>query len=434
MEKALLIIFISIGIIVGQDENLKIADDLFNKGNYLGMTNILESNLPEDSSHVLYWYKLGIAYQKMNNYELAYSALYTAYKFNKFDVDLNLALGRNYNLLGSPNYSLLFFEQAKELDPENPNVLMELANCYGEVGDYQKAIDIYEHLLEIDSLNSYYYKQAGQFSYKLGRIESAISNLERSLMLNPRNVNVALLLSSLYVKTEKLESSLSVVNTGLHYNGNSLPLLKLSAEILFKMKKYDKASIQFESVIKSGDSSSTNYQKLGFCYYLTKNSERIFEVEFDSAGFVPAINAFTKAVEKDSTDALSNIYLGICFKEIGNYTQAIKSINKGIRCSFPTYLSDAYEQLASGYELKGEYTKAIKAYKNAHNHDPQNTSLMFRLAAVYDRYYKDRNVPLLYFRRFLDSSDDLDPLLKKYANDRVSLLTEKLHFENYKYK
>ena len=49
---------------------------------------------------------------------------------------------------------------------------------------------------------------------------------------------------------------------------------------------------------------------------------------------------------------------------------------------------------------------------------------------VEDEYYADKNVPLLYFEKFLNNSEEQNHLFIEYAKARSETLLEEIHFNN----
>lgn len=429
MKKLIILIALLFTTLQGQNR-IEEIDSLMGAGDYQEIVKRLEGNIVPDSSEYHLWFALGKAYQNMFNYAKAKDALYSAYKFNKFDLPLIMALGKNYVYMGAPYYSLLFFEQAVELQPENQSVLLDLGRSYYDVREFEKSANVYESLLQMDTTNAYFYKQLAQCYYKQRKWSAAISLLEKSFQINPRDANVAFQLGGLLVNQKEYDRAVEVIREGQTHNGYNIQLNKLAAETLFKMRYYDGASNQYELVISQGDSTALNYQKLGFCYYYLESPAVFESPSRDSLFYLNSIKAFSKAVELDSTDALSNVYLGICFKERGEYETSISFLEEGIQLSFPGYLADAYAQLGSSYELDGNYSESIKAYKDAQNYDPTREELTFHLASVYDRHYKDHSVPIMYYKKYLEKVLDGDPSLREYAQSRMDYLIEKQHFGN----
>ncbi|OGU62937.1 MAG: hypothetical protein A2V66_10050 [Ignavibacteria bacterium RBG_13_36_8] len=237
-------------------------------GDYKEAASVLNKLLDSDSTDYKILYNLGLVYQQLFQYEKARGVLYKAYESEKFDIPLLLALGRNYEFLGASNYAVMFFEQAYELNREDANILMALGNAYMNGASYKKVSEIFFELMKNDSTNSYIFKQLAFCNYKFGEEGRAIELYRRAQKLNEYDATVPIQLGNLLVKREDYENAFYVVQEGLSENGMNIHLNRLAAEILFKLKRYQAARLQYERLIEEGDTTAAQFQRLGLCYYM----------------------------------------------------------------------------------------------------------------------------------------------------------------------
>ena len=425
MKTLLFLLMILLNLTAGVVDKNRI-DELISKGEFVQVIKLLEGNLEDVPENYSLWISLGKAYQGLMNYNKANEALYVAYNYNKSDLLLIMAIGRNYVQMGASQYSLLFFEQAYDMEPDNFNIMIELGQSYYDVRRFEDAKSIYENLVAKDSTNSFYSKQLGMCYYKMNKTDEALHWLEKSFLQNERDGSVALILAGILVNNKKYSEALRILSKSQQHNPSGLQTNKLAAETLFKMQRYDDAAMGYKLVIQQGDSTAGSFQKLGFCFYFAESGKR----QDDSLKYKLAIESFAKAVEKDSADALSYIYLGICYKERKEFKKSIEYIERGIKKSFPSYLSDAYAQLGSSYYMDEQFPLAIRTYQEALKLDPAKTTILFHLAAVYDRYYADKQIAMGYYQKFLTEQMNADLVLKNYAEERCNKLREVIHFRN----
>jgi tetratricopeptide (TPR) repeat protein len=77
-----------------------------------------------------------------------------------------------------------------------------------------------------------------------------------------------------------------------------------------------------------------------------------------------------------------------------------------------------------------DYSKALEYYKEIMKIAPERKIVLFYMATLYEKYYKDLNVPLQYYQKFLDQADETVPRrYKTYALEHMKALKEKLHFQ-----
>ena len=94
---------------------------------------------------------------------------------NDQDLRANFLLGKIYYDLNDLNESYFCFEKCKKIDPDNPNILFNLALVLQSNGEISKAKEIYHKLLSINikDINSYY-----------GLLKLGIENINTKLYQN----------------------------------------------------------------------------------------------------------------------------------------------------------------------------------------------------------------------------------------------------------
>ena len=78
------------------------------------------------------------------------------------------------------------FEKASELEPDNIDVIVNLANAKDEAGDYDAAIEGYNKALEIEPKNALIYNNRGFSYFHKQEFEKALNDYDKALMLSPK--------------------------------------------------------------------------------------------------------------------------------------------------------------------------------------------------------------------------------------------------------
>jgi tetratricopeptide (TPR) repeat protein len=201
------------------------------------------------------------------------------------------------------------------------------------------------------------------------------------------------------------------------------------------MERYSEAANQYKNIIVLSDSSnSTMFQKLGLSLYsFVANSDALLDSEKEE-NIREAIEAFEQSNALDNfSNPLTLTYLGFCFKTLENYQTAIVYLEKALDAMTPNYIDRVYYNLGASYELMVNYPEAIKAFTKSLKYSNQNPSTIFRLAAVYDRYYYDKSVALAHYKKYLNKVDYLDDETTQYSENRIERLEENLHFRRKNY-
>jgi tetratricopeptide (TPR) repeat protein len=129
------------------------------------------------------------------------------------------------------------------------------------------------------------------------------------------------------------------------------------------------------------------------------------------------------------SDPAAYYYLGMCYKELKRYDDAIKELSISAKLQQNDFLAEVRTQIAASYYAQKNYSEALKYYQDAFRENPDNKKLIFYIAAVYDHYYKDKTIAIKYYQKYLTLGKDKDKKLVSYAMDRINALVEKNHFQ-----
>lgn len=386
------------------------------KGSYKELIKELNKSLNANSTDFNQFYYLGLAYQGLYKHTDAIEAFIKANNLNPNNMEILLGLGKSYSLTGNDKDAEKTYKKVLSLNSHNIPAAISLGKLYINNKRYGPAKTIYASLIAQDSLNSIFLKNLGLCELKTDYFEKAVSFLKRAKNINKNDVSVFIYLSNIYSKTGDIDSALQALDEGLYSNPDNYLLLKAKAERLFQKELFKEAIDYYKKVYSCGDTSASVYKKLGMCHYHCGNIS-------------PSLFALSRAIEKDTTDALIYYYLGLTYKKLKNYKKSIKFINKSLDKLLPTYLPDIYFQLADCYDRNKNYQESIQTYKKVLDLDSKRTITLFYLASLYEKYYADPKVALEYYKRFLDENKDDNSSLIEYSKERIDKLVEEIHFQ-----
>jgi tetratricopeptide (TPR) repeat protein len=91
-----------------------------------------------------------------------------------------------FELCESKEYyeAVLVYEEACKLEPENPQLLFDLANTYAKANDLEKAIVSLDKAIKIDSTIAVFYSNRGLLYYKLMERDKAICDYQKAIQLD----------------------------------------------------------------------------------------------------------------------------------------------------------------------------------------------------------------------------------------------------------
>lgn len=378
--------------------------------------NLLQQVIKEQPQNAQAFYLTGMVYKETSRYNLALTFLQKAQRLNRADLQTKIVLARVYEKLGQTPQAIQTYLRVLQNDSLNLPAQSSLAAIYFKEKQIPEAVRLYDKLHKKHPNNSYFLRRLGICLFKLKKYKQASGRFLQTLKINKKDLRAYLYLGHSYQKSEQWPAALQAVSNGLQVYPQNHSLLKLNGDLLFQTKKYAQAVENYLAVVKDGRASPNLYKKLGLSYFYLNN-------------FAPALLALKKSIQADSSDALSYYYLGLVYKKLGNYKKSSDLLESALKKMIPDYLPDVYSDLAYCYDRQKNYGEAIQAYKKALNIDSECKLNLFFIASIYDRYYKDRQSPLDYYKRFLDEAPDAPARYKDYALERVKALNEKIFFQ-----
>ena len=137
------------------------------------------------------WAYLGEAHQHLAGSEPqdAINALQTAIALDPTSLSANILMAVYWQRDGSPERAQPFLVAALQLDPSNPDILVDLGAATAALGDLEAAAAYYSDAIEITNANPVYLRALGEFCIRYNHnIESvALLAARQALLSNPHN-------------------------------------------------------------------------------------------------------------------------------------------------------------------------------------------------------------------------------------------------------
>jgi tetratricopeptide (TPR) repeat protein len=113
-----------------------------------------------------------------------------------------------------------------------------------------------------------------------------------------------------------------------------------------------------------------------------------------------------RALAYDSTDFDTYLILGDIYLQLNQQDKSLKNYNKAVSLTFPPPKKHAelYVGLSNVYNVKREWDKATEYLELACKSNPQDMSLVFRLAAYHD-YKKDYAKALVLYQQVTEQGN-----------------------------
>ena len=245
------------------------------------------------------------------------------------------------------------FEKALSIEPNNIEVIINLANAKDEAGDYDSAILGYTKAIELDKRNALAYNNRGFSYFHKGEFEKAMNDYDMALMLSPKlkiaEYNKQDLIkilkddekySDLLKNAENshkdykyyfnlgiqeanvgnTNEAMAAYNKVIELKPDFAPVYMFIGIIEFQKENYKKAYEYYSKTIDIDKNMVDAYFNRAQIVFATKTED---EKELKSA-----LEDLEKAIEFDDKFIDAHYSMAVIYKNMGDYKQAIKSLDK----------------------------------------------------------------------------------------------------------
>lgn len=308
------------------------------------------------------------------------------------------------NLHNNQKYdeAIKYYTLVKSADPEREGVYENLALCYAQKKEYQKAQDILTEGQEKFSDNQNIAKLL-----KDVKADSDAETLEKAYSCyNSGNYNKALELYSSIPETTD-----TILGIAGAYQG---------------LKQDDKALEYYLKAFETAPNNSDIAYSIGAIYANSQNYKEAKKYFQKSADLNPN-NTMAKEGVLDMNDVLSqnDVLDAVKLVEEKNYEEALKLLNQAL-VSNPKN-PDAYYYRASIYDAQNKYQLAIENYKKSLEYN-NNQDVTYYLIAIDYENLNNHKEALGYYKKFLDLYKT-DDEYSQYVKARIPEIETELNPE-----
>lgn len=314
---------------------------------------------------------LGDMYFSQGIYQLAIDNYLTALKFDESNIPARANLAESYywqaNREADPTLSNEYFKKAimeydkvGELDPYNAKAFFQTGKVLFWASRFEDSAPKLNRAVQLNPENKLARWMLAQALTELGRCDSAAQHLEWvSQNIDSVSIKAQLLLARCYfankesqkalVQYEKIkqDTTLNIIDLKRYGNAailsedtvkavsvfeeaiatdpaNTCDLMMLMGQLYYVQKEYEKAIGKFDLKLKTEACTEGNEKAIyftGLSYLFFANKEGISD-EDKSMRLDKALEYFTKAVDLDSNDLRSMVFMGDVFASKGDMDKA----------------------------------------------------------------------------------------------------------------
>ncbi|MDY6820113.1 MAG: tetratricopeptide repeat protein [Deferribacterota bacterium] len=400
-----------------------IANIYINQGRFTAAKNILLEGIKKHKDPDLY-FKLGILYGKIyDNCNEALSYLEKAISLKK-DAKYLLATAECYENIGEYVKALDVYDSLLKKN-ENPlfhyrkGIIYTKLNMFEQAKkEYMKAIEVGDHLKSYLNLSEIYIIQKN-YDEAIGLLKKVIDDFGDILVAKKR-------LAEIYSETGENKKALELFTSIIDKldDENKAKILKEIGFLYLNNNKYDKAYEYFKKVLEIQPSDYQTLYFIAFISELNKNYKRAEEyylkaleirkdfafakkrlaVTYINEGKFEEAEDMLESIDNASIDVDYYLIKSLLYKKMDKIDNALDILLKAKK-EYPASLEVLFE-LASIYEMQKEYDKCENILKEALALEPENPIFLNFLGYLYAELGKNLDEAYKLINKALEKDPD----------------------------
>lgn len=349
------------------------------------------------------------------NYEEALSHFQTVLTDDTTNVKVYERAGLSAFRLGDLPIAKELFTNLVAKDSMSMIGLSSLATIFDQENNTPKAIKYYHSLIKYYPDNAINYRKLAQQYQRAGLQKFAVQYYAEALEKNNRDSYAIKGLSELYLRDRKYSKADSLLTHGLKQDSMNISLNLLKAQNKYLQKAYDSTVYYMEVIRGKYDFRPHQNKMIGYAY-----------VQIDSLD--KAIHYLTQAINDPGTKEYAHYNLGVAYEKKGDTEYALHHFQEAVKAGISEDIDLYHRNVARLYSSQEDLKSAIPHYQDAYKYG-EDPIVLFYLGRASDNYYKDKNIAIRYYTKFLNSTYE-HPEYKDYSKKRIRYLKEYQHQNN----
>lgn len=221
-------------------------------------------------------------------------------------------------------------------------------------GEYKEAIDVFSTVLENGQENAELYNNIALCYANLNDYEKAEKYYLKAQELNPKLPQIYINLADIYYRQKDMGSGIELISQGIYEIPDNLVLRHYLARFYMEDAKLDLAIDELENILEKQPDNYDVYYDLG-------------KVHFELGNYACAIENFENVLEFKSENPWIYYYLGEAYEANDEIDKAISNFLKAIARN--DAFSPAYKKVAILFMARGDYEDAIEYFEDYINLD-----------------------------------------------------------------
>lgn len=192
---------------------------------------------------------------------------------------------------------------------------------YYDKKDYQKSLMDYNAAYQLDPNNAYTLLNRGNTLYELNQLPEAQADYGKLLSLNPNDSKGNYGMGNTFIKLKKYNEALEYLNKAIQLAPNDHKIYGNRASVYYSTGKFDLALEDYTKVLELAPNNLKATQNRGAVYLQQKN-------------YTNALVDFNKVLEINNQDGQLFYYRSLTYEQMGDKKNALSDAETAIRLGF----------------------------------------------------------------------------------------------------
>lgn len=375
-----------------------------------------QDNVPVNQENFQEYVELSRQYFKEYRYRQALVLLEKLYSFDSTNIQVTNQLAELYSGFNNKRKAIYYLSKTLAVDSLNLFALIATGDIYLRNADPGLAQGFYFRVIHyVDSNNYYAYRQIANSFHGMGEdfYLLAIEYYKKAVQSNPYDVFSYSRMGNIYNVTNQYRLADSISTVGLMSDSTNSTLINIKAYAQYNMKLYLEAVNNFEKVFQKGDTITFSLKYTGLSYFYMNN--------FDKAQ-----HYLERCVVYDSTDYDPFIILGQVYLQKNEFEKGLNCLRRAEQVNYPPpqKWSEMFKIMADIYNQQNKWTEAIECFQQAYRLNPDDKTLLCKLAYQYD-YMNQKEKAISLYTKVIETADPVVYVGEvKLAKDRLQKLKQ----------
>ena len=281
-------------------------------------------------------------------------------------IDIMINLGFEMQIRGDFKTALSYLQRALELDPENDDILYEVAYCYENSGQLAESVEFFQKYIDNNPYSANAWYNQGNSYYGLGLFEKAVEAYDFAIVIDVKFSSAYFNMANAYVAMEQYETAIEKYRESLLVEELDSITYFYIAECFAKMERYAEAEQNYRKALDSDPNLTEAWMGLA----LVKDSQ--------GKSYEALLLLHRGVGANDKSGEIWSAIGDLCVK-MEMFDDAIESFEKAISLGYEhPEMWMSYADLMFDLDDTDEVSRIMELAIKSH---PQSARLLFRLAA-----------------------------------------------------